>query len=155
VISHMSVDHYAEAGKAAVVYQETSSGLYLRTREAVAAMCGGLPLVPPGELVWTSQWQPDPATPPIDSPGGASPVGTATRKYLATVSRIAGGQPAGLGRQHQRCIHTSAGYQQVSLSVTALVYGKSGALRHPGGRSSETPGQTGCAARDLNPEPAD
>jgi hypothetical protein len=72
VISHLSADHYAQAGKAAVVYQETSSGLHLRTREAVAALFGGLPLVPPGELVWSSQWQPDPATPPVDSPGGAS-----------------------------------------------------------------------------------
>lgn len=35
--------------------------------------------------------------------------------------RIAGRQPAGLGRQRQRCIRTSVGYQQVSLSVTALV----------------------------------
>jgi hypothetical protein len=72
VISHLSADYYVQAGKAAVVYEETSSGLYLRTREAVAAMFGGLPLVPPGELVWSSQWHPDPVTPPADSPGGAS-----------------------------------------------------------------------------------
>ena len=72
VISHFSADHYARAGKAAAVYEEASSGLYLRTREAVAAMVGGLPLVPPGELVWSSQWHPDAHTPPVDSPGGAS-----------------------------------------------------------------------------------
>ena len=72
VISHLSADHYARAVKAAAVYQNASSGLYLRTREAVAAMFGGLPLLPPGELVWTSQWHPDADAPPVDSPGGAS-----------------------------------------------------------------------------------
>jgi hypothetical protein len=72
VISHLSADHYAAARKAAVVYEDASSGLYLRTRAAVAALFGGLPLVPPGELVWSSQWHPDAGTPPVDSPGGAS-----------------------------------------------------------------------------------
>jgi hypothetical protein len=72
VISHFSADHYADAGKAAAIYEDASSGLYLRTREAVTAMFGGLPLVPPGELVWSSQWHPDSDTPPVDSPGGAS-----------------------------------------------------------------------------------
>jgi hypothetical protein len=72
VISHFSADHYAQAGKAAAVYEDASSGLYLRTRKAVAAMFGGLPLLPPGELVWSSQWHPDADTPPVDSPGGAS-----------------------------------------------------------------------------------
>jgi hypothetical protein len=72
VISHGSADHYAAAAKAAVVYEEASSGLFLRTREAVTALFGGLPLLPPGELVWTSQWHPDGDTPPVDSPGGAS-----------------------------------------------------------------------------------
>jgi hypothetical protein len=71
VISHLSADHYAKAGKAAAVYEEASSGLYLRTRGAVAAMFGGLPLVPPGELVWASQWHPDADTPPVGAPGGA------------------------------------------------------------------------------------
>jgi hypothetical protein len=72
VISHASADHYTEAGRLADVYEEASSGLHLRTREAVAALFGGLPLVPPGELVWSSQWHPDSGTPPVDSPGGAS-----------------------------------------------------------------------------------
>jgi hypothetical protein len=72
VISHFSGDHYAEAGKAVEVYEDASSGLYLRTREEVAALLGGLPLLPPGELVWASQWHPDGDTPPVDSPGGAS-----------------------------------------------------------------------------------
>ena len=72
VISHFSADHYAEAGKAAEVYEDASSGLYLRTRKEVAALFGGLPLLPPGELVWSSQWHPDADTPPVDSPGGAS-----------------------------------------------------------------------------------
>jgi hypothetical protein len=72
VISHLSADHYTAASKAAAVYENASSALYLRTRAAVAAMFGGLPLVPPGELVWSSQWHPDADTPPVDSPGGAS-----------------------------------------------------------------------------------
>ena len=72
VISHMSADHYAEAGKAAAVYEDASAGLFLRTRAAVLALFGGLPLVAPGELVWSSQWHPDADTPPVDSPGGAS-----------------------------------------------------------------------------------
>ena len=72
VISHLSADHYAEADKAADVYQDASSGLYLRTRAAVGSLFGGLPLEQPGEVVWTSQWHPDASTPPVDSPGGAS-----------------------------------------------------------------------------------
>jgi hypothetical protein len=71
-ISHLSADYYAAARKAATVYEDASSGLYLRTRAAVTAMFGGLPMVPPGELVWSSQWHPDAHTPPVDSPGGAS-----------------------------------------------------------------------------------
>jgi hypothetical protein len=71
-ISHMSADQYAAAGKVAAVYEDASSGLHPRTREQVTGLFGGLPLVPPGELVWSSQWRPDPATPPVDSPGGAS-----------------------------------------------------------------------------------
>jgi hypothetical protein len=51
----------------------------------------------------------------------AGAAGTATRKHMAAVPRITGRQPAGLGRQrHRRIRHTSAVYQQVSLSVTAL-----------------------------------
>jgi S-adenosyl methyltransferase len=72
VISHLSADHYERAANAAAVYEKASSGLYLRTREAVADLFGGLPLLPPGELVWSSQWRPDADTPPVDSPGGAS-----------------------------------------------------------------------------------
>jgi S-adenosyl methyltransferase len=72
VISHLSADHYAAADKAADVYQDASSGLYLRNRLAVRSLFGGLPLVDPGDVVWTSQWHPDADTPPVDSPGGAS-----------------------------------------------------------------------------------
>jgi hypothetical protein len=72
VISHLSADHYAEADKAADVYQDASSGLYLRNRAAVGSLFGGLPLEDPGDVVWTSQWHPDSDTPPVDSPGGAS-----------------------------------------------------------------------------------
>jgi hypothetical protein len=72
VISHLTADHYAEADKAADVYQDASSGLYLRKRAAVRSLFGGLPLVDPGDVVWTSQWHPDADTPPVDSPGGAS-----------------------------------------------------------------------------------
>jgi hypothetical protein len=72
VISHLSADHYTAADKAATVYEEASSGLYLRTREGVRALFGGLPLLDPGDVAWTSQWHPDPGAPPDDSPGGAS-----------------------------------------------------------------------------------
>jgi len=88
VISHLSADHYAAADKAAVVYEDASSGLHLRTRAAVAAMFGGLPLVPPGELVWSSRWHPDADTPPVDSPGGASLWCGVARKPLC-VTRVA------------------------------------------------------------------
>jgi hypothetical protein len=72
VISHLSGDHYAQADKAADVYQDASSGLYLRSRAAVRSLFGELPLVDSGGVVWTSQWHPDADTPPVDSPGGAS-----------------------------------------------------------------------------------
>ena len=72
VISHLSADHYTQADKVATVYEDTSSGLYLRTRSAVRALFGGLPLLHPGDVVWTSQWHPDAETPPANSPGGAS-----------------------------------------------------------------------------------
>ncbi len=73
MISHLSAGHYARAVKAMLgVYQNASSGLYLRTRAAVGSLFDGLPLEEPGEVVWTSQWQPDADTPPVDSPGGAS-----------------------------------------------------------------------------------
>jgi S-adenosyl methyltransferase len=72
VISHLSADHYAQAEKAATVYEDASSGLFLRTRTAVRALFGGLPLLDPGEVVWTSQWHSDAETPPASSPGGAS-----------------------------------------------------------------------------------
>ncbi len=49
----------------------------------------------------------------------AGAVGTATRKHIAALPRIPGRQPVNLGRQrHRRINHASAGYQQVSLSVT-------------------------------------
>jgi hypothetical protein len=72
VISHLSADHYTAADKAAAVYEEASSGLYLRTRDEVRALFGGLPLLDPGDVTWTSQWHPDFADPPADSPGGSS-----------------------------------------------------------------------------------
>jgi hypothetical protein len=72
VISHLSADHYTVAGQAATVYEDASSGLYLRTRAAVRAMFGGLPLLDPGDVVWTSRWHPDADTPPAGSPGGES-----------------------------------------------------------------------------------
>jgi hypothetical protein len=72
VLSHLSADHYTQADKAATVYEDASSGLYLRTRSAVGALFGGLPLLDPGDVVWTSQWHPDAETPPANSPGGAS-----------------------------------------------------------------------------------
>jgi hypothetical protein len=88
-ISHMSADQHAEAAKVAAVYEDASSGLHPRTREQVTALFGGLPLVPPGELVRASQWHPDADTPPGDSPGGASLWCGIARKPL----RAARGQP--------------------------------------------------------------
>jgi hypothetical protein len=72
VISHLTADHYRQADKAATVYEDASSGLYLRTRSAVRALFGGLPLLDPGDVAWTSKWHPDAQTPPTDSPGGAA-----------------------------------------------------------------------------------
>jgi hypothetical protein len=72
VISHGSADHYMDADKISRVYDDASSGVFLRPRAAVRALFGGLPLVDPGELVWAAQWHPDAGTPPVDSPGGAS-----------------------------------------------------------------------------------
>jgi len=92
VISHLSADHYAEADKAAAVYEEASSGLYLRNRAAVGSLFGGLPVEDPGDVVWTSQWHPDGDTPPVDSPGGASLWCGIARKPLA-------GRHSGSGRR--------------------------------------------------------
>jgi hypothetical protein len=72
VISHLSADHYAKADKAADVYEDASSGLYLHSRAMVGSLFGGLPLGDPGEVVWTSQWHPELDIPPVDSAGGAS-----------------------------------------------------------------------------------
>jgi hypothetical protein len=72
VISHLSADHYTQADKAATVYEDASSGLYLRTRSVVRALFGGLPLLDPGDVAWTSTWHPDADTPPPGSPGGES-----------------------------------------------------------------------------------
>ncbi len=63
---------YTQADKAATVYEDASSGPYPRTRPTVRALFGGLPLLDPGDVVWTSQWHPDAETPPVNSPGGAS-----------------------------------------------------------------------------------
>jgi SAM-dependent methyltransferase len=100
VISHLSADHYPQARKAAVVYEDASAGLYLRTRAAVAALFGGLPLVPPGELVWCPQWHPDSSTPPVGSPGGASLWCGIARKPLRLTR--AGGRALGAGSAQAR-----------------------------------------------------
>jgi hypothetical protein len=72
VISHVTADHYTHAGKAAAVYADTAPGMYLRTRAEIEALFGGLPLVAPGELVYTADWHPDADTAPAGSPGGSS-----------------------------------------------------------------------------------
>jgi hypothetical protein len=72
VISHLTADHYTHADQAAAVYADTLPGLHLRSREAVDALFGGLPLLPPGQLVYTADWHPDPGTPPASAPGGSS-----------------------------------------------------------------------------------
>lgn len=99
VISHLSADHYAEADKAADVYEDASSGLYLRRRAAVGSLFGGLPLENPGEVVWTSQWHPDDDTPPIESPGGASLWCGIARKPLLGCREALAGLGVEVGRE--------------------------------------------------------
>jgi S-adenosyl methyltransferase len=72
VISHLTADHYAQADKAADVYEDTTPGLHLRSRADIRAMFGGLPLLPPGELSYIADWHPDQDTPPVTAPGGSS-----------------------------------------------------------------------------------
>lgn len=58
------------------------------------------------------------------------------RKHRAAVLRIPGRQPACLERQRQRPVHhTSAGYQQISLRVTASAWGLLARSRCIRGRS--------------------
>jgi len=72
VISHLTADHYPEAERAAAVYADTAQGLHLRSRAAVESMFGGLPLLPPGRLVYAADWHPDADTLPASAPGGCS-----------------------------------------------------------------------------------
>jgi hypothetical protein len=72
VISHLTADHYQQADQAADVYADTTHGLHLRTRAAVESMFGGLPLLPPGQLVYAADWLPDMYTHPASAPGGSS-----------------------------------------------------------------------------------
>jgi hypothetical protein len=55
-----------------MVYEDTSSGLHLRARSAVRGLFGGLPLLDPGDVTWTSRWHRDADSPPNGSPGGTS-----------------------------------------------------------------------------------
>jgi hypothetical protein len=72
VISHLTADHYVNADQAAVVYSDTGPGLHLRSRAAIESLFCGLPLLPPGQLVYTADWRPAPDTPPAQSPGGSA-----------------------------------------------------------------------------------
>ncbi len=72
VISHLTADHYTHAGGVQDIYADTTPGLHLRSRAAVEAMFGGLPLLPPGELTYTGDWHPDAGTAPASDPGGSS-----------------------------------------------------------------------------------
>ena len=72
VISHLTADHYTHADKAAEVYEDTASGLHLRSRGAVEALFNGFPLLPPGELAYAGDWHPDQETPPACAPGGSA-----------------------------------------------------------------------------------
>jgi len=71
-ISHLTADHYTEAGEAADIYADTTPGLHLRSRAAIESFFSGLPLLPPGELTYTGEWHPDPDTAPRSAPGGSS-----------------------------------------------------------------------------------
>jgi hypothetical protein len=72
VISHLTADHYSVAEKVADVYADTTPGLHLRSRADVGALFCGLPLLPPGELVYSGDWHPDSDTAPASSPGGSA-----------------------------------------------------------------------------------
>jgi len=72
VISHLTAEHYTHADRAAEVYADTTPGLHLRSRAAIEALFGGLPLLAPGELVYTADWHPDEDTAPASAPGGSS-----------------------------------------------------------------------------------
>jgi SAM-dependent methyltransferase len=71
-ISHLTADHYTQAGEAADIYADTRPGLHLRSRAAIEPFFSGLPLLPPGELTYTGEWHPDPDTAPRSAPGGSS-----------------------------------------------------------------------------------
>jgi hypothetical protein len=72
VVSHLTADHYSVAEKVADVYADTTPGLHLRSRADVGALFCGLPLLPPGELVYSGDWHPDSDTAPASSPGGSA-----------------------------------------------------------------------------------
>jgi S-adenosyl methyltransferase len=72
VISHLTADHYAVAEKVADVYADTTPGLHLRSRADVGALFCGLPLLPPGELVYSGDWHPGSDTASASSPGGSA-----------------------------------------------------------------------------------
>ena len=69
VLSHATHDAQPdEAGRATAIYRQASSPLITRTREEIASLFAGLPLVDPG-LVFTVQWRP--SHPPADPPQAA------------------------------------------------------------------------------------
>jgi SAM-dependent methyltransferase len=69
VLSHATHDvQPEEADRASAIYRRASSPLITRTREEVASLFAGLPLVDPG-LVFTVQWRP--CHPPPDPPEAA------------------------------------------------------------------------------------
>lgn len=69
VLSHATHDAQPEeSGRATAIYRRASSPLVTRTREEIAALFAGLPLVDPG-LVFTVQWRP--GHPPPDPPEAA------------------------------------------------------------------------------------
>ncbi|HEY0934129.1 MAG TPA: SAM-dependent methyltransferase [Trebonia sp.] len=72
VISHLTADHYTHAAQVAAVYADTTPGLHLRSRADIESLFCGLPLLPPGELSYTGDWNPDPDTAPSSAAGGSS-----------------------------------------------------------------------------------
>jgi hypothetical protein len=60
VLSHGTAeDDPGRLGRAAQLYQSSSTPFILRDRDQIAAFMDGLDLVEPG-LVWTPIWRPDP-----------------------------------------------------------------------------------------------
>jgi O-methyltransferase involved in polyketide biosynthesis len=91
LLSHATHDAQPEeAGRATAIYRQASSPLITRTREEIASLFAGLPLVDPG-LVYTVQWRPDHLPP---GPPEAAGLYAGVARKPATAGDSAQGTPA-------------------------------------------------------------